>query len=48
MSEDRGRHNEFLLLTQDESHAGHRGIESPYRANRLRIRVDNLPSFGLL
>jgi hypothetical protein len=48
MSEDRIRHNAFLMLTHDESHGGNRSIENPYRANRLRISMDNLPSLGLL
>jgi hypothetical protein len=48
MSEDWIKRKAFLMLTQDESHGGNRGIENPYSANRLRISVDNLPSLRLL
>ena len=38
----------FQLLTHDESQANNRCVESPYRTDRLRIRVDDQASFRLL
>ena len=37
-----------MSQTHNESHADNRRVENPYRADRLRVSLYNLPSLGLL